>query len=76
MGPKVHVEAMKDLCRPVTQEEVRGIIFKMGNNKVLGPNGYSALSSRRLRILSAVMYLKQSLNSFRKVHYSNKLIML
>jgi hypothetical protein len=42
-GPKVPMEAVEDLCKSITHEEVRGVIFNMGNDKVPSPDGYSAL---------------------------------
>jgi hypothetical protein len=43
MEPKVPMEVVEDLCKSVTYEEVREVIFMMGNDKVPGPDGYSAL---------------------------------
>jgi hypothetical protein len=42
-GPIVPIEAMDDLCARVTYEEIRGVILKMGNDKALGPDGYSTI---------------------------------
>jgi hypothetical protein len=43
MGLKVSIEAMEDLCKQVTREKIRRVIFKMGNDKAPRPDGYSAL---------------------------------
>ncbi|GAB2286220.1 hypothetical protein Dimus_039749 [Dionaea muscipula] len=41
-GPKVSMEDQQLLCIPITNDEVKDALWTIGDNKALGPDGYSA----------------------------------
>jgi hypothetical protein len=60
---------MGELCKPVTQEEVCGVIFNMGNNKAPDPDGYSVLFFKKAWSIVDDDVSKAIMEFFENGHY-------
>lgn len=41
-GPKIIIKQQRDICRAITREEVKAVVFNVDDNKALRIDGYNA----------------------------------